>query len=421
MINSTFFRFLLCLLILTGYGCQTNVSYTFEISNPQNDLPVGPVFVTLPNDIQVENHFLLTDLETQEILPFQKFGEGQGVFILPSPMKKGIHKKFLLSPSEKPPFSDFMKANVSEGTIAVTLKSQPILNYQVEVQNPPQGKPSYYKRSGFIHPFYSPGGQVLTEDFPENHMHHHGIFFAWVNTRFRGEKIDFWNQHNRTGTVSHMEIIDTLSGPVYAQFTCRLQQETLTSSLPQAALDEVWQVTVYNLSENFLVDFSSSFSASTEDTLYIDEYHYGGFAYRGPDSWYDSTYNATKDSLKNYLGVDEGGFLTSEGKTRIDGNHSRPHWVDMHGKVNDKQVGICFFDHPENFRFPQPVRLHPSMPYFSFSPMVLGPFKIGPEDIYRSQYRILSHQGSPDTSLLNLYWESYKQNPEIRWENPLEP
>ena len=31
-------------------------------------------------------------------------------------------------------------------------------------------------RSCYIHPLYSLDGKVLTEDFPEDHLHHHGIF-----------------------------------------------------------------------------------------------------------------------------------------------------------------------------------------------------------------------------------------------------
>ncbi|MEM6628088.1 MAG: PmoA family protein [Bacteroidota bacterium] len=417
--SATFFFSLLYFLWATG--CQTSRTFTFAVNSTESSQPIGPVFINLPPEIQAEEHFLLTDAKTQEILPFQKLGETQGVFILPSPLSQGESRNFTLSPTDKPPFSNFVKATVSEEEIAITLKGQPILNYQVNVQEPPAGNPSYYKRNGFIHPLFSPGGQILTEDFPEDHMHHHGIFFAWVNTLFRGEKIDFWNQQNQSGTVSHVEIIDTLSGPVYAQFTCRLQQETLTGKLPEAALDEVWQVSAYHVGPNYLLDFSSSFSASSEDTLFIQAYHYGGFAFRGPDTWFDSTYIPKNDSLKNYLGVGKGGFLTSEGKTRINGNHSRPNWVDMHGMVDDQEVGVCFFDHPENFRFPQPVRLHPSMPYFSFSPMVLGAFHIGPDDSYRSQYRIMVHQGVPDTSDLNLHWEAYANRPEIHWENRKEP
>ena len=38
---------------------------------------------------------------------------------------------------------------------------------------------SEYTRSNYIHPLYALDGEVLTEDFPEDHPHHRGIFWAW--------------------------------------------------------------------------------------------------------------------------------------------------------------------------------------------------------------------------------------------------
>ena len=36
-----------------------------------------------------------------------------------------------------------------------------------------------YPRANYIHPLYGLDGTVLTEDFPEDHPHHRGIFWAW--------------------------------------------------------------------------------------------------------------------------------------------------------------------------------------------------------------------------------------------------
>jgi hypothetical protein len=34
-------------------------------------------------------------------------------------------------------------------------------------------------RANYIHPLYGLDGQVLTEDFPKDHPHHRGVFWAW--------------------------------------------------------------------------------------------------------------------------------------------------------------------------------------------------------------------------------------------------
>ncbi|MEM6802358.1 MAG: DUF6807 family protein [Bacteroidota bacterium] len=36
-----------------------------------------------------------------------------------------------------------------------------------------------YQRSNYIHPLYGLNGEVLTEDFPEDHLHQRGIYWAW--------------------------------------------------------------------------------------------------------------------------------------------------------------------------------------------------------------------------------------------------
>jgi len=36
-----------------------------------------------------------------------------------------------------------------------------------------------YSRANYIHPLYGLDGEILTEDFPADHLHHRGIFWAW--------------------------------------------------------------------------------------------------------------------------------------------------------------------------------------------------------------------------------------------------
>jgi len=44
-------------------------------------------------------------------------------------------------------------------------------------------------------------GLLVTDDYPPNHLHHHGIWFPWTKTRFEGREVDFWNMGGKTGTV----------------------------------------------------------------------------------------------------------------------------------------------------------------------------------------------------------------------------
>ena len=43
-----------------------------------------------------------------------------------------------------------------------------------------------YPRSNYLHPVYGLGGALLTQDFPEDHRHHRGVFWTW-HQLFAGE------------------------------------------------------------------------------------------------------------------------------------------------------------------------------------------------------------------------------------------
>ena len=53
----------------------------------------------------------------------------------------------------------------TDEVIRVTLRDKPVLEY-VKKENPvPEGMPEHFRRSGYIHPVYSPKGQEVTGDF----------------------------------------------------------------------------------------------------------------------------------------------------------------------------------------------------------------------------------------------------------------
>ncbi|NTU51258.1 MAG: hypothetical protein HGA94_02320 [Candidatus Aminicenantes bacterium] len=56
----------------------------------------------------------------------------------------------------------------------------------------PLGVDPRYTKSSYIHPLYSLDGQVLTEDFPRDHRHHHGLFWAWPVVEVRGIRTSNW-------------------------------------------------------------------------------------------------------------------------------------------------------------------------------------------------------------------------------------
>ena len=73
---------------------------------------------------------------------------------------------------------------------------------------PPEGIDPLYKRSAYIHPLWSPGGEVLTRIQPPDHYHHYGIWNPWTHTHFDTMKVDFWNLAEGQGTVRFAEYLE---------------------------------------------------------------------------------------------------------------------------------------------------------------------------------------------------------------------
>ena len=51
-------------------------------------------------------------------------------------------------------------------------------------------------RSCYIHPLFSLDGKPLTDDFPSDHLHHHGLFWTWPVVRTRDQETQTWHPAN---------------------------------------------------------------------------------------------------------------------------------------------------------------------------------------------------------------------------------
>ena len=356
-------------------------------------------------------HFQLVNDQKDEFVPIQRVGENELVFLADAEIKAGEKVSYSLSETNPQLKIADVELEETDEIIKISVAGKPVLQYNKSVVMPPEGSPEYYRRSGFIHPLYSPSGKVMTDGFPEGHTHQHAVFMAWVNTTFRDTFTDFWNQQKVTGGVIHTEVEQTVNGPVFAEFQTRLRHFAFQTDDSIPALDEVWTVRVYNSADPFIIDLKSVQQCAGEDTLFINKYHYGGFGIRGSAEWNDLEFRQpdVAEEVVNYIGREgKGGFFTSEGLTRVPANHTRPYWVDFHGTVEGQEAGILTMGSKENFRFPQPIRIHPTMPYFCFAPMVEGAFTIAPGDVYTSAYRLVVYDGGVNFEKNKLLWEAYR-------------
>lgn len=253
------------------------------------------------------------------------------------------------------------------------------------VPSPDPGQP-WYGRSGFLHPVYTPNGKIVTDAFPADHLHQHGLMFAWTSAQIDGRPVDFWNSKKQQGHVEHVETVRASQDRIEV----RLRHMDDTADRPTAVLNETWTVTRVPHPDLNVFDLQSEQLCLLEKGLQIRKYHYGGMCVRGPAAW-----------------VKQVTMLTSEGKGQKDGNHTRPHWVAMAGTVDGEECGLAAMSHPGNFRATQHVRLHPDKPYFCFAPMVAGGFTMDPGQPFVSRYRFVTFDGPVNPAELDVLWKSF--------------
>ncbi|XOV94779.1 MAG: PmoA family protein [Bacteroidota bacterium] len=373
----------------------------------------SPHIIEIPDSLIDKSGIpFLQSEKTEKLFPLQRLTANQWVFISDT-LPTGESDVYALRFSPEEPDSEVVISQ-KNGQLTVHVDNRSVLTYQMETIYPPEGFPQYYQRGGYIHPAYSPGGEIITDGFPLGHMHQHGIFFAWVNTLFQGRDTDFWNQQDETGTVLFDSLISVVQGPVYGEFVSSQTAVAFNGQDTIKVLAERWNVKVYNVADYFVWDIQVQQENISDEVLQILPYHYGGMAFRGSSQWNDTTAVAGVE----LAGPGQGGFLTSDGYGRK-GNHTNPAWVSMFGAVDGSPVNLTVMGSDQNYRVPQYVRIHPTMPYFCFTPVVEYGFDFNPGDIYKATYRVFTFEGDPDVSTLNSLWKQYQTRRTIDKSNPI--
>lgn len=345
---------------------------------------------------QRQGNFILEDAMAQKSYPLQWEDEQHAWFVFADSLPTGGQRNLILKkslPADKP-----VTLHRNEQGVMVKYLDKNVFFYQSATAMPPPDSPAYYRASGYIHPLFSPAGKIMTEDFPSTHAHHHAIFHAWANTRFRNSHVDFWNQQKKEGTVKHNGIMHMKEGPVYAELVTGQEYLSLAHG---RVLTETWTIRCFAVAGQYMFDIALEQENITEDTLYLDIYLYGGMAFRGAKQWDPHDTLAFRSRWNVY---------TSEGAMDSVANHTRARWVTTSGQIDGTPASVTIFNHPTNVRYPQKIRVHPDMPYWVYSPVVDQPLLIPPKGKYTARYRYYVCNSKPEETTLEQIQEAFKNN-----------
>ena len=279
-----------------------------------------------------------------------------------------------------------------DGNVSFFAGYRPVMTYQHATETG-SGLDPAYARGGFLHPLFTPSGVQLSDSFPADHPHHHGIWTAWSAVEWNGLTPDFWNVGKRTGGVRVRSKPRRSDDGKFIE--CALEAFAVTPGGEVVVLHETWKIAPLASSpraHRFDLEINQRNVSAHE--LRLKAHHYGGLGLRGRPDWtHDLPYAA---QLR---------FLTSNGTSdRAKGDGEQARWFYFGGPSPNGQVGYAVLhltDSPTQF-----TRFNPKDPFVAFTPVKKGPLTIAPDGKLTMRYRILLIDGPPDAAELEAEWRA---------------
>jgi hypothetical protein len=408
--------FLIVLFFTQNLFAQQLVKFDVKIEEERMDAPVSISLDGINYNTDKGNLVLYEITNSGEkAIPSQLEADHSANlwFILKGLSEKNSTRKFVLKREENVvPVKNIVTLKKDYKDLSLLVNEKPILNYRYATTFPPDGINPIFQRSGFIHPLWSPGGEVLSRIQAPDHYHHYGIWGPWTVTHIDERHVDFWNLASGEGTVKFAGFLSEAEGAVFSGFKALQQHIDFGAKGPdQVAMNEILDVRAWNLGEGvWMIDYTTSLNSTLKNGILLDAYRYGGgIGFRATEKW-------EKDNCS---------VLTSDEKTRVDADGSYARWCMVEGEsaVEAGRSGILFLSHPSNRMHPEPMRVWPldanggrGDMYFEFVPIRHDDWKLEPKQNYTLKYRMIVFDGRMDAKTAEMYWNSFAKNPKVEFE-----
>lgn len=263
-------------------------------------------------------------------------------------------------------------------------------------RNKPAGSACVSPSACYFHPLATPSGIVITDVAPDDHLHHRGLFFAWLVVRNADTAGDFWGWGKdaplEDRLIVNRDVSDLAAEEETIRFTAHndwtagkepstvLLQETLTASVSQS-------------SEARVYDLAYRFDAPADVTL--GQQAFSGFALR-----------TRKDAPITVH--DPAGPVTLAPPSHLDPKSDwpdRPWYAFELALPEGKKAGAAVLNHPGN----PPTLWHNVAAIGLLNPCIVAPSDVaipaGKPLILR--YRVILFDGAVPAALLNQEAETF--------------
>jgi len=267
---------------------------------------------------------------------------------------------------------------------------KPILFYRTAAKAMPDGT---YARSDYCHPLYGLDGKVLTEDFPSDHLHHRGIFWAWHQV-YVGDKAmgDMWACQDFAWDIRSVQAVPepgaaALKADVY--WTSSQWKDGRAPFVKQNVTIRVHETEA----ETRLIDFDIEILALV-DGLRLggsnDVKGYGGFS--------------TRIVLPRDIEMSDANGPVTPRNTAVPAGD----WIDFAGTFGKAPSNFAIFVHPSHPGHPRKWILRKAGSAQNLAYPGREPIAISTKTPLLLCYRVVLHKGADLDRLFRLYRETPK-------------
>ena len=403
------FNFLALFLLISS--CTSGQKITvdagvFERTDCVVSIPLSALHVEMSSSFTLydTSGFLKKKVSSQVVT--EKGEESRLCWIINGTIAAGKSRNYVLV-NDRATKSNLTVMQVEDTKKGLVVKhgDNPVLQYNYAITYPPTGIDSAYQRSGFMHPAWSPKGNVLTRIQPTDHYHHYGIWNPWTRVEYDEKTYDLWNLRDRKGTVRAAGIESTTAGDVFAGYVAKLDHYIFTPEAEKVIMNETWNVKAWNVSDGFLWDFKSTLSPSTALPVLIKAYRYAGFSWRATEQWH------TDNTI----------MISYEGRDRKTIDNTTSRWIYTTGTCGENgKSGFLMMSHPTNYTFPEPLRIwdentngKKNNAFVNFAATKLNDWNLESGKTYNLRYRVLTYDGDMTPERAERLWNDFATPPTV--------